>query len=513
MKGLSGSKVLMGALLGALFAFAAPMSVAAQANGEAKAAKPEEPTYHFVSKHSGTFGGRKLSYEVVSEDTLIKNDAGELIGSIFSFSYIADGAQAAARPVTFVFNGGPGSSSLWLHLGIGPRRLVLDDTNPRVNPPYGVIDNPESPFGVSDLVFVDPVGTGFSRVLGKGTPADFHGANQDAASVAQFIERWLTTHRRWDSPKFLMGESYGTVRASLLTRTLFGLNGSPLRGISLNGVMLIGHDANLLAFGNEARFHTSLTTMAATAWYHNRVDRQGRSFEEFIDAARHFADNELAAAIRAGVNVDGTTLASVAEQMAGFTGLTPEYLRANKLRVSGLAFSRELLADQEQDLGLYDARFALQKEPPRSAVVLSGSELNLADDPSLAMITPAFIGAFQSYLGKELGVTLDLPYLSLVDLYGTWSNRGAPVDSGQALVDAMRRNPELQVMFLGGWFDVIAAPVGAAEYAAATKLPRDRVSVKAYLSGHMCYLDSTVAEVGNDMSDFIRKAAGNPASR
>lgn len=129
------------------------------------------------------------------------------------------------------------------------------------------------------------------------------------------------------------------------------------------------------------------------------------------------------------------------------------------------------------------------------------------------MVSPAFVAAFQTYLWQELGVTLDMPYLPLVDLYSTWSNRGAPVDAGQALVDAMRRNPDLQVMFLGGWFDVIAAPVGAAEYAAATKLPRDRVSMKAYLSGHMCYLDSTAAEVGNDMSEFIRKAAGNPANR
>jgi carboxypeptidase C (cathepsin A) len=510
MKVMSGSRLLGSVLLGTLIVFAASAPMAAQQAGDAKAATAEQPTHHYVSKHSGTFAGRKISYKVVSEDTQIKNDAGELIGSIFSFSYLEDGAQASKRPVTFVFNGGPGSSSLWLHLGIGPRRLALDDANPRVNPPYGVIDNPDSPFGVSDLVFIDPVGTGFSRVMGKGTTADFHGANQDAASVAQFIERWLTKHRRWDSPKFLMGESYGTVRASLLTRALFGLNGSPLRGISINGLMLIGHDANLLPFTSEVRFHSSLTTMAATAWFHNRVDRRGRSFEQFIDEARRFADNELAAAIRAGVNIDDTSLASVAERMAGFTGLSPEYLRANKLRVSGLAFSRELLASQEKDVGLYDARFALPKVAPRSAVDLTGgAELNLADDPSLAMVAPAFVGAFQLYLANELGVTVDLPYLSLVDLYATWSNRGAPVDAGQALIDSMRRNPEMQVMFLGGWFDVIAAPVGAAEYSAATKLPRDRVTVKGYPSGHMCYLNSTVSDVGRDMSAFIRKAAGN----
>jgi carboxypeptidase C (cathepsin A) len=277
----------------------------------------------------------------------LKNAAGEPIGSIFSFSYIADGLTAQ-RPVTFVFNGGPGSSSVWLHLGIGPKRLSFKDPLTRVTPPYTLIENPDSPFAVSDLVFVDPVGTGFSRFLDKGAAADFYGDSQDANTVAQSIF----------------------------------------------------------------------------------------------------------------------------------------------------------------DLGLFDARYTLPKKVSHDAIGLSGQGMGeMADDPFVSQITPAFTGAFHTYLWKELRVVEDMPYIVVANLDDQWKDSEPHVDAGDALVDAMRRNRELQVMFLGGWFDAIAGTVGAAEYGAAKRLPPDRTTVKAYPSGHMCYIGDSGTQVGRDIAAFIVQAA------
>jgi carboxypeptidase C (cathepsin A) len=233
----------------------------------------------------------------------VRNEADDPIGTLFSFSYLEDDASAARRPVTFVFNGGPGSSSAWLNLGgIGPRRVVLPSPVPHPTPPFEVIDNANSPLRATDLVFIDPVGTGFSRLRGKGSPSDFYGTPQDAATIARFIESWLSEHHRWDSPKFLIGESYGTVRANLLSAVLMN-SGDGLRAITLNGVILIGHDGGLVPLESERRFQTNFTTLAAAAWYHNRVERRNRTFEQFIAGAAEFAQNELGPALDAGLRV------------------------------------------------------------------------------------------------------------------------------------------------------------------------------------------------------------------
>jgi carboxypeptidase C (cathepsin A) len=484
----------------------------ATSNASAPTADSAAPgTRRFVSTHQGSFAGRKISYKVVSTDTLLKKDAGEPIGSIFSFSYLEDNAAASKRPVTFVFNGGPGSSSVWLHLGIGPRRLALKVPNPRVSPPYLLLDNPDSPLAVSDLVFVDPVGTGFSRFVGKGSAADFYGSNQDANSVAQFIERWLTENRRWQSPKFLLGESYGTVRASLLTAVLLGgSSGVALRGISLNGLILAGHDGGLVPLDSETRFQTNFTTQAASAWYHDRVDHAGRSFEQFIDAARNFAANVLMPALTGSATgkLDSAQMTRVSEGMSAFIGLPAGYIRANGLRISSVEFGHALLADEGMDIGLFDTRFTLPKKPSHDAVGLAPVAFgDPADDPVLSQVTPAFAGAFHSYLATELGVSIDGPYVLLADIENQWKNNGPPIDPGETLVNAMRRDRDLQVMFLGGWFDLIAGTIGAAEYGAAKRLPPGRSNVKAYLSGHMCYLGESAPSVGRDVSAFIAKAS------
>lgn len=500
-------------LFAALLALGAGWAPAAERTDTQKNASAQQPgVRRFVSRHQGTFAGRKISYEVIAADTTVRNVAGDAIGSMFSFSYLEDGASAS-RPVTFVFNGGPGSSSLWLHLGIGPKRVALSDPKPKVTPPYLLVDNPDSPLAVSDLVFIDPIGTGFSQILGKGAAADFYGNNQDARSVTQFIERWLDEHRRWNSPKFLMGESYGTVRASLLTALLMGGSDNvAVRGIALNGLMMVGHDGGIVPLDSEARFQTNFTTMAASAWYHNRVERGGRSFEQFIDAARTFSTQDLAPALANG-RLSTAELARLSESMAAFIGLSPGYIRQHNLRISAVNFSRALLGEQGIDVGLFDARFTLPKKAATDAIGLGGEGVgNATDDPVLSLVTPPFVGAFRTYLWKDLGVVVDQPYIALADLESQWKDSGPRVEPGSALVNAMRRNPELQVMFLGGWFDVLTGAIGAAEYAIEKRLPRDRTTVKSYASGHMCYIGDAASAVGRDVIAFIDKAVADDQS-
>jgi carboxypeptidase C (cathepsin A) len=443
----------------------------------------------------------------------VRNEADDPIGTLFSFSYLEDDASAARRPVTFVFNGGPGSSSAWLNLGgIGPRRVVLQSPVPHPTPPFEVIDNANSPLQATDLVFIDPVGTGFSRLRGKGSPSDFYGTPQDAANIARFIESWLSEHHRWDSPKFLIGESYGTVRANLLSAVLMN-SGDGLRAITLNGVILIGHDGGLVPLESETRFQTNFTTLAAAAWYHNRVERRNRTFEQFIAGAAEFAQNELGPALDAGLRVtsDPARMTHLSERMAEFTGLSAGYLRGKNLRVSQVTFSHELLREQGMDLGLYDSRSTLPAKIQLDAVGLNPEAplADVADDPSVADIAPAFAGALHDHILRELNVTIDEPYRLLSNLQDQWKSVGARIDPAAALVNSMRRNPRLQVMFAGGWYDLIAGTIGAAEYGASRQIPPDRTVIKKYTAGHMVYLGDANEQFCRDVAEFIINAA-NP---
>src|SRR5690606_36264463 len=230
------------------------------------------PPRRFVTHHETTIRGQRIRYTATAGETYITNLSGQPIASFFSFAYVKDGPRDPSRPVLFVFNGGPGSASIWLHLGvIGPRRVALDrDVNPSSVPPFRLEDNPDSPLDVADLVFIDPVGTGFSHAIGNAVDADFFGVDEDADSVARFIEAWLTENGRWNSPKYLMGESYGSVRAAILPRALMGapLYTGVMRGITVNGVILLGVTLDGPGGGDEARrVGQSLPAFAATAWY------------------------------------------------------------------------------------------------------------------------------------------------------------------------------------------------------------------------------------------------------
>ncbi len=474
----------------------------------------------FLSHRQITVEGHEVAYTALAGETYLYNRASEPIGSIFSFSYLKDGPANPHRPVLFVFNGGPGSSSLWLHMGvIGPRRVVLDhEVNPSNTPPFGVADNPYSLIDVADLVFIDPVGTGWSRVVGKGVNADFWGVDEDADSVSQFIELWLTEHRRWNSPKFIMGESYGSVRAAVLPRALMGgpLYMGVMRGITVNGVILLGttlgaRDAGGEAEGAELRQALGLPAMADVAWYHNRIDRKGRTIEAFHQEVVAFAKSDYADALgkaKAGTLSAGDR-ASMAARLAGYTGL-PAQAFEKSLRVQDGEFERRLLADKGLQVGAYDGRYTLP---------LAGSGGDpVGDDPAMARYVPGFVAAFHQMLSDDLKVEMDRPYGAIVwkDLLPAWNWTRSAVPPGQSfatdLAVAMRRNEKLRVLVASGYYD-LTTPSASAEFSVEqAKLPAERLMLRRYESGHMLYLGDTAQAFANDVRSLIRQAAPESAA-
>ncbi len=470
----------------------------------------------FVAKRTGRFAGRTLHYDVIAEDHVLHDTGGTPTGSIFAFSYIADRKdKTAQRPVVFIFNGGPGSASVWLHLGIiGPRMVDFRDVTPAQVPPFRLVDNPHSLLGVADLVFIDPVGTGFSRFWGKGSAKDFYGREEDAAATVSFVNGWLRRHGRWNSPKFLLGESYGTTRAALVSRRLMGgfLDGT-LKGVSLNGVILVGGDGGLAVPAGNDRFLTTFTTMAATAWYHHRVDRTGRTFDQFIADADRFARERLVPALDRWDTLDQAARTAVARDHAGFSGLGEAYLLGKGLRIMPSDFNAELLADRGEIVGHYDSRYVLPKQNSLGDPV--------ADDAAMGQYAAPYIGGFNHYIRDELGIAIDDDYV-VID----WINVNLPFDhgalpGGQAasafnqgssdpgadLAAMMRRNPDLRLMSIQGWFDMFGA-VGTAHYGIAQrKLPADRVVEKAYLSGHMAYVGEAGLTMAEDLKAFVVAAS------
>jgi len=490
--------------------FAIPMS-------RPTAPGPVEPLpapKRFVTKHTTTVKGQKIAYTAIAGETYLYNRAAEPIGSIFSFSYLKDGPADPKRPVLFVFNGGPGSSSLWLHMGaVGPRRVVLDqEVNPSNTPPFGITDNPYSLIDVADLVFIDPVGTGWSKVLGKGTTADFWGVDEDADTVSQFIELWLTEHRRWNAPKFIMGESYGSVRAAVLPRALMGgpLYMGVMRGITVNGVVLMGTTLNARigqpgAEGPEMRTALSLPALADTAWYHQKIDRRGRSLEAFHQEVLAFAKSDYVQALqkaKAGtLTADERT--AMAGRLAGYTGLPPTSFEKT-LAVPDAAFGRQVLADKGLQVGAYDSRYTLP-------LANSGND-PVGDDPAMGRYVPGFVAAFHQMASDDLKVDMDRPYGAIVwkDLLPSWNWDRKGVPEGQSfatdLAVAMRRNEKMRVLVASGYYDLTTHTAPAEYSVEQAKMPMDRVMLRRYASGHMLYLGDTAGAFADDVRTLIKDA-------
>lgn len=463
--------------------------VPALAAAEAPSIAP--PTV-FLSEHSSTFNGDTLSYQARAGETYLRDADGEPRGSIFSFDYLALDDDKD-RPVTFVWNGGPGSASLWLHMGtFGPKRVVVpSDAAHAGAPPYPVVDSSETILDVTDLVFVDPVGTGFSRALGDHESTEFWGLNEDAESITAFIKTWLTANGRWNSPKFLLGESFGTTRAAAVAKRL-----EDKHNIGLNGVLFISQALDYAGStpyvrDNIISYVTYLPTMAAAAWYHDRVDKSGMEFEAFLQAARDFAIDELLPALFRGNTLDAASRERVRDGLVRFTGLAPDYVERADLRINGFRFAGELLRDQGKALGLADARY-LSDPVDELAARPEG-------DAASEGISAAFTAALMSYMREELGVDWERDYLvpadpelsdnwnwSLKEPGKTWEPHW--VNTARDLARALEVNPSLRVFVGSGYHDLVT-PFFDAEFTLTRHgIGAERVDFRFYHGGHMMYV-------------------------
>lgn len=446
------------------------------------------------TKHEWTAGSRPVHYTATAGTLQIKGDEDKVIGTMFYVAYTEDGAAAGSRPVTFLYNGGPGSASLWLHMGsVGPVRVVTDSPKATGPAPFGVVPNQYSLLDKTDLVFIDAPLTGFSRLTGKGTVKDFAGVDEDVKAFEKFITRYITINNRWNSPKFLFGESYGTPRSAALVAALNN------DGIEFNGVVLLSSVLNYndMAPGYDADSKVYLPSYAAIAWFYNKVPHTG-TMKEFVEKARLFARGPYSEALDQGDQLSSEDFEAIAKQVAAFTGLSVEYVKEAKLRITATHFRKELFRGDDQILGRYDARFEAFDEDAAGE--------NPGFDPSDTGISGVFVGAFHNYMQNELKYTDAEPYyLSGPGINQNWDWKHRPSGerpgTGRAetmpdtvidLGDAMRKNPHLKVFSANGWFD-LATPFFRTEHDLSEMLLppaiASNVSFGYYPAGHMVYLN------------------------
>lgn len=458
-----------------------------------------------VTRHRGTFGGQTIGYTATAGETYLTDDDGNPTARIFSVAYIRDGG-AASRPITFLFNGGPGSGSLWLHMGaFGPRRVAIPSNGTDDGaPPYRVIDNPDSLLDVTDIVFIDPVGTGFSTALGDTEPSVFWGVDADARSIGTFIRRWLSENGRWISPKYLGGESYGTTRTAAVVHELEG----SYNDVAFNGLLLI---STILDFGaqaevpgNEMPYVLHLPTMAATAFYHGRAPVDATDLAAHVAAAREFARGDYLTALIRGSDLSADARADIRRRLAYFTGLSETYLDQADLRVSPRRFYKELLRDRGLTVGRLDSRY-------------TGRDYDSAgeapdNDPSFYGIDGSYTAALNSYVRDTLGFSPDRQYVTIGGV-SEWDwdlSRGGRDSTYYRSVApyigrAMRENSGLRVFVGQGYFD-FATPFFGAEYALSrTGMPTERIQYHYYDAGHMMYVNEPeLTRLTQDIRAFIR---------
>ena len=482
----------------------------------AEAAKPATPPTPAPepaaskTQHQVQIDGQVVRYSATAGWMILKNDEGKPVARFGYTAYTRDGvADVSRRPVTFAFNGGPGSSSIWLHMGVlGPRRVVVNDPGYAPPPPSERVDNPYCVLDVTDLVMIDPVGTGFSKAVGDAKNADFWGVDQDIKSVGAFIKRYVSENGRWASPKYILGESYGGMRSAGLAYHV-----QSEHGMNLNGVVLI---SPFLSAGSgidgmevDLPHVLYLPTLAATAWYHDAIPGKPASLEAFIAEVERFAYAEYMPALMKGYVIPAEEKRRVAEKLAGYTGTSADYWQKADLRVSHPQFLQELKRADRLIAGRIDSRFV------GPAVNPLGEKMDY--DPFFPAIGPAFTAAFLDYLHTELKFGRDEPYqVTAFGIKWDWQHK-QPGEGGWMspfpntvpdLALAMTMNPGLQVLIQQGYYD-LATPYLATkhdmEHLDITTEARKRIRLKLYEAGHMMYLhDTSLKKFRDDLASFIR---------
>lgn len=444
-----------------------------------------------VTHHSVTINGEEIRYTATTGTLVLKEEIdkeGEKAkASVFFIAYTRDDVEdMAERPITFSFNGGPGSSSVWLHLGVlGPRCVKPDDDGELPQPPYELKNNESSILDKTDLVFIDPVSTGFSRAVPGEEAKQFHGFKKDIESVGDFILLYLGRYKRWGSPKFLIGESYGTTRASGLSGYLQERHGTYLNGIMLVSVVL-NFQTIRFAPGNDLPYILYLPTYAATALYHGKLEVDVQ-FESFMDEVRAFAMGDYTTALMQGSALSADQRANITQQLVKYTGLSAEYIERTDLRINIARFCKELLRDEDRTVGRFDSRY---KGIDRD----SAGEM-YEYDPSSAVVQGAYTAMLNYYVRDELEFASDLPYEILSRRVHPWDygdHQNEYVNVADTLRKAMTTNPALKVFVANGYYD-LATPFLASEYTfthlGLDKSLQDNISMAYYQAGHMMYID------------------------
>ena len=468
------------------------------------------------TRHSAVVDGRTVPYTATAGTLTIRDAEGKPTASIFYTADTVDGVPGSHRPVTFFYNGGPGSASLWLRMGsFGPMRIQTTNAQYIKPAPFNFGANPDTLLGTTDLVFIDAPGTGYSRPLGDAKPADFYGVDEDADAFAKAIIRYITKFDRWGSPKFLFGESYGTTRSGAFAYQLQD------RGVALNGVVLLSSVMNYgrRQPGLDRDYLNYLPSFATTAWYHHKMANPPATVEEAAAQARAFAEGPYAAALEKGQTISKAEEDSVAQQMSALTGLSPQFIENADLRVDLSEFRKELLRNERETIGRYDSRYT-GVDPDASG---DSPEFDASD----VAISGGFIGTLQSYLATDLNYHTDMPYrLSASDADGfkwDWNHKAPGVrytlqapNTAIDLAAAMRTNPYLKVLSLNGYYDM-ATPFFGTEYDLDHMMlepaQQRNLEFRYYPSGHMVYLNPDALHAMRlDVENFIREAVGEAAT-
>ena len=483
-------------------------SLMADDNPAEKASTPE-PLF-FQSEGSVRIDGKRLEYNTTAGQLVMKNADGDPIALYGYTAYQAKDADADKRPVLFAYNGGPGSASMWLHMGIlGPQRTVLEDPAFTTEGPFERVNNEYSILDVADLVMIDPVGTGYSRAIGKGKPEDFWGVDNDIRTVSDFIARWTSDNGRWLSPKYLLGESYGGMRSGGVSLDLFQRH-----NLALNGVVLVSpfmsYAAGNAGWSFDQAYVNFLTTFAATAWYHGVSEFRPDDLQVFLREAEAFVSDTYAPALLRGNRLSDEDTAEVLAGLQKFTGISAEYWHRANLRMDEGQFTKELLRAQGKNVGRIDSRFA-------GHAINHISESTLYD-PFFPAVGPAVVATFNDYYRTALGVETDQRYVTSAGLWSKWdyghrapgtSYKMAAADTGLDLNALMLQNPNMRLLVQQGYFD-LATPYGATQYFLDhMTLPAelaDNVTVAYYEAGHMMYVHPpSMVKFKQDLATFISR--------
>ena len=459
------------------------------------------------TSHLLRLDGHDIKYTATTGTLPIRLDDGKVAARMFFVAYTKDGDDSKTRPVSFLYNGGPGSATVWLHMGsFAPRKVQMADEGFQPSPPYKLVDNENSLIDVSDLVFVDAIDTGYSRAMPGVDNSQFHGQDGDIRAFGEFINSYLSTYNRWPSPKFLIGESYGTIRSAGLSQEL-----QSRHGVELNGIVLV---SSLLTYqtlstapDNDVAWADQIETFAATAWYHKKLppDLQQKAVKQVVDEARTFAFGEYMLALTKGSTLTDLERKAVADKLARLTGLSARFILSSNLRVDSARFRKELLRDQRLVVGRLDGRF--------TALDADAAGERQEFDPSNTALQGAYTTLFADYVKNTLKWESDLHYPSSGNVRPWTYVQNGYMDMTGALRLTMARNPALKVFVACGYYDM-ATYVGGAEFnfthLAFDRPITDRVSFGYYEAGHMIYIrPSAHRALKQDVAKFIRSATGS----